>query len=320
MSFSRDAAIKFAKQFWDKVTDDDKFGHHSDGVVSLAEARRRMNAPKPDWEAVFVFSPKTGQDKGMFRNTNDGSFKPDPFVTEDDVDDCTHYVSRCLNTEGISLTETGRANELAEAMIKSHETKTLTLKCSQAEGQKVIDSGVFKPGDLVAYFTETKGRYTHTAMFVGRLTKRTDDPGGITCHSLCRFQGLSETRNGGGEDADWFLNSDHTYTLIHFSADDASISAATKKWLPGWWKVDSEFYFVTEDGRAVSTLSKPKKPEHTLAHGIATGYYFETDAGITFVWRLPASRVRVEFWTAPSGKNAASRKVGNVPANLSAVF
>ena len=120
------------------------------------------------------------------------------------------------------MTETSRANELAEAMIKSPNTKALALKTTQKEGQKVIDSGIFKPGDLVAYYTEKKGRYTHSAMFVGKQTSQKDDPGGITCHSLCRFEGLTKAWNGADDDV-WFLHGGLSYTLIHFSEDDPKI-------------------------------------------------------------------------------------------------
>ena len=45
---------------------------------------------------------------------------------------------------------------------------------------------------LRAYFTPSKERYTHTAMFVGKQTNDPSDPGGITCHTVCRFEGLTE--------------------------------------------------------------------------------------------------------------------------------
>src|SRR5215831_702294 len=122
MSIDRTAAVDFAKKFWNKLADDEKFAHHSAGIISVAHARHQMHAPKADWEGVFV-SDGNGGEKGVFRSLVDGSEKPDPFVRFDDLDDCTHYVSRCLKAEGVSLAETGRANELAEAMIKSNQTK-----------------------------------------------------------------------------------------------------------------------------------------------------------------------------------------------------
>jgi putative amidase-like protein len=321
MTIDRNAALEYAKKYWNRVTDDDKFWT-SNAVVSLAAKRKSMNAPAAEgWEAFFVSNHDRGED-AVFRRTVGGNIeqKPDPIATWDDLDDCTHYVCRCLIKEGISLKETPRANELAEAMLKSKKTKTLALKTTREQGQKVIDSGMFKPGDLVAYYTEEKGRYTHTAMFVGKQTGHAHDLGGITCHTVCRFEGLTETWNGATDDR-WFLHEEGlSYTLIHFSEDDADISASTLEWLPGWWQVEADFYYVSENGRALSTASKPKTPGQKLSKSESAGYYFEENGGIVFVWRKPAGEVQVERWTAPTGVKTAALSVDGSDANLTRVF
>jgi hypothetical protein len=320
VTIDRKAAVEYAKKYWNRVADDDKFWT-SNAVVSLANKRKSMNAPAADgWEAFFV-SDGGGGENAIFRRTTGGNTedKPDPIASWKDLDDCTHYVCRCLIKEGIALTETPRANELAEAMIKSGKTKTLALKCGQDQGQKVIDSGVFKPGDLVAYYTENKGRYTHTAMFVGKQTGEPDDPGGITCHTVCRFEGLSAAWNGASDDA-WFLHGGLSYTLIHFSEDDAGTSAPTLKWLPGWWQIGEEFYCVLENGRAYSTHAKPAKASNKLLTSNSVGYYFETGKEVVFVWRKPAGKVQVERWTAPVNGQPAAIKIDGVAATLTRVF
>lgn len=322
MAIDRKAAVDYAKKFWNRVADDDKIAISS-GEILLVNKRKSMKAPASDgWEAFFVSDGANGE-KAVFRRTVKGAMEemPDPIADWAALDDCTHYVCRCLIKEGINLTETGRANELAEAMIKSGKTKTLALKASQAEGQKVIDSGVFKPGDLVAYYSEKKGRYHHSAMFVGKQTTDPKDPGGITCHSVCRFEGLTKAWNGTDDDA-WFLHGGgDSYTLIHFSEDDAVISAATRKWLPGWWNAGSDFYFVADNGRAFSTHSKPKKETQKLMASNSAGYYFEAGGGdITFVWRKPGGKTQVERWTAPTGTKQASLKIDGAGAGLTRVF
>jgi hypothetical protein len=321
VAIDRKAAVDYAKKFWNRVADDDKIAISS-GQILLADKRRSMKAPASDgWEAFFVSNGGAGE-KAVFRRTVKGTMEemPDPIVDWDALDDCTHYVSRCLINEGISLTETGRANELAEAMIKSGQTKTLALKASQAAGQKVVDSGVFKPGDLVAYFSDKKGRYHHTAMFVGKQTTDPKDPGGITCHTVCRFEGQTKAWNGADDDA-WFLHGGDSYTLIHFSEDDGGISAATLKWLPGWWNVGSDFYFVTDKGRAFSTPLKPHKATQKVLHGNSVGYYFEAGGGdVTFVWRKPRGKTQVERWTAPTETKEASLKIDGTAAGLTRVF
>ena len=304
MAIDRKAGVDYARKFWNRVCDDDKFWISS-SVVSLGDKRRSMKAPASEgWEAFFV-SNGAGGENAVFRRTVKGKTedKPDPIADWDDLDDCTHYVCRCLLAEGIPLTETPRANELTEAMIKSGKTKTLALRTTKEQGQKVVDSGIFKPGDLIGYHTAKKDRYTHTAMFVGKLTGGKDDPGGITCHTVCRFQGLTQAWNGASDDA-WFLHEGLTYTLIHFSEDDSAPSGSTRQWLEGWWKVGSIFYFVTGNGHAFSTSHKPAKASQRLLTGTSVGYYFDNGRDVIFIWRASGGKVRLERWTA-NGKEAS---------------
>jgi hypothetical protein len=320
MPINRNAALNYARKYWNRVTDDDKFWT-SNAVVSLAAKRRAMGAPASDgWEAVFV-SNGDGGENAIFRRTVGGRTedKPDPIAIWDELDDCTHYVCRCLIKEGIDLTETPRANELAAAMINSSKARTLALKVNREQGQKVIDSGVFKPGDLVAYYTATKRRYTHTAMFIGKQTDRADDPGGISCHTVCRFEGLTEAWNGANDDA-WFLHEGLSYTLIHFAEDDPKISAATRKWLPGWWKLGSDFYYVLEDGHAFSSRAKPARTNQKLQDSKTVGHYFEADQEVVFIWRKGGGTVQVERWLAPKDVETPSIEIAGLDVAATRVF
>ncbi len=320
MAIDRKAAIDYAKKFWNRVCDDDKFWT-TNAPVSLAAKRKSMSAPAAEgWEAFFVSNGNVGEN-AIFRRTVNGKTedKPDPIADWNALDDCTHYVCRCLIKEGIDLTETPRANELTEAMIKHRKTKTLTLKTTMEEGQKIINSGIFKPGDMIGYYTEGKGRYTHTAMFVGKQSGGDNDPGGITCHTVCRFEGLTQAWNSFSDDA-WFLHEGLTYTLVHFSEDDSTISAATLKWLPGWWKVGTGFYFVTEDGHAFSTPIAPTRASQKLQTGHSVGYYFEVGQEVVFVWRKPGGKAQVERWTTRTDANKADLKIDGVPATAARVF
>jgi hypothetical protein len=206
-------------------------------------------------------------------------------------------------------------------MVGSSHTKTLALKTTKAQGQKVIDTGIFKAGDLVAYYMKSKGRYDHTAMFVGKQLGSSTDPGGITCHTVCRFQGLSAAWNGATDD-NWFLHAEEgrSYTLVHFSDDDPPISPATLKWLPGWWKVGREFYFVLENGHAYSTLHKPTKTTQKLFHSESVGYYFQGTSHLILIWRKPHGLVQVERWTAPFGGKAATVMIEGVMSPAERVF
>jgi len=320
VSIDRKGAVDYAKRYWNRVCDDDKFWT-TNAVVSLAAKRRSMNAPSAEgWEAFFVSDGAVGE-KAIFRRTINGKTedKPAPIATWDELDDCTHYVSRCLLKEGVDLIETPRATELTEAMIKHRKTKTLAVKTNKAEGQKVVDSGIFKPGDLVGYYTEAKSRYTHTAMFVGKQRGSADDPGGISCHTVCRFEGLTQAWNGASDDA-WFLHEGLTYTLIHFSEDDSVVSAATLKWLPGWWKVGTEFYFITDNGHAFSTPRAPANEGQKLLAGNSVGYYFEVGREVVFVWRKLGGKVQVERWTTRTDAKKVDLKIDGIPGSADPVF
>jgi hypothetical protein len=325
MSLNRQAAVDYGKKFWNRVCDDGKIWTSSAAVL-LADKRKKMGAPESDgWSAVYV-SDGSGGEKGVFRRVKGGIVEemPDAIAVwsgSHGLDDCTHYVCRCLTAEGVSLKETPRADELSVEMIGSSHSKTLALRTTKAQGQKVIDTGIFKAGDLVAYYMNSKGRYDHTAMFVGKQVGSSTDPGGITCHSVCRFQGLSAAWNGATDD-DWFLHDEEgrSYTLVHFSDDDPAISATTRRWLPGWWKVGKEFYCVLENGRAYSTMHKPANATQKLIHSHSVGYYFQGISDVILILSKPNGVVQVERWAAPLGGKSTTAKIDGFISTVERVF
>lgn len=321
MAIDRNGAVDFAKKFWNRVADDDKFWTSNEPIIT-ANKRKKMNAPKADGWEVFFVPDGHGEEDAVFCRFANGKIverKADPVAGWDLLDDCTHYVCRCLMEEGISLKETPRANELTEAMISHQKTKTLAVRTNQAEGQKVVDSGIFKPGDMVGYYTRARNRYTHTAMFVGFQLGTSNDPGGITCHTLCRFQGLTKDWNGATDD-NWFLHEGLDYTLIHFSEDDPVISQATLGWLPGWWSIGKEFYFVSENGRAFATHAKPSQASFRIAAGTSQGYYFDLGNEILFIWRRPGAKAQVERWSRAADTGNIDVKIDGTAASVSRVF
>lgn len=303
MPIDRDAAIAYAKKFWNRMCDDDKIAISS-GWAPLADRRKKMNAPVSDGWEIFFVARKHIAETGVFRRTVNGVLEqmPDPVVTNDELDDCTHYVSRCLVKEGIKFHETFRANELITALIDADSTKVLAERVTRDDGQKIIDSGIFKPGDVIGFFNKSKGdRYSHSAMFTGPATSKPGVVGGLTCHSDCRFGGLTKAWND-DEDDGWFLYDEdgQSYTLVHFSEDDAALMPSTMKWLAGWWQVGGKFYFIEEWGRARSTTQKPKSNRQTLAVGDSRAYLFQGQDQITFIWRSPhgGGPIQVETWSA----------------------
>ena len=76
----------------------------------------------------------------------------------------------------------------------------------QTAGQRVIDSGIFKPGDMIVYFNiDPHGdyggakQYAHSGMFAGK--RGGDTEGKITCHTICRFRPFLGGRPVVAEDA-----------------------------------------------------------------------------------------------------------------------
>jgi hypothetical protein len=302
MPIDRNAAITYAKKLWNKGCDDEKIAISS-GWLNVADKRKEMKAPIAEGWEVFFVANKATPETGVFRRTVDGKMeqKPHVVVSNDDLDDCTHYVSRCLVNEGIKLKETFRANELITALIDADSTKVLAERVARDDGQKIVDSGIFKPGDVIGFFNKSKGdRYSHSAMFTGAATSTPGVVGGLTCHSDCRFGGLTKAWNDDAGDG-WFLydKEGQSYTLIHFSEDDAVLMPSTMKWLAGWWKVDDRFYLIQESGSAKSTTRKPRSAGETL-HGDSRAYLFQGKGQITFIWRSlhGGGSIRVETWAA----------------------
>jgi hypothetical protein len=184
-----------------------------------------------------------------------------------------------------------------------NDTKTLCEQVGTSEAQRVIDSGIFKPGDMIGYFnvdpTGDYGgakQYTHSTMYVGKINGKTD--GGITCHTICRFPGKSWV-----EDSWWLKSPGHyAYTLIHFADDDPVPNAAKANALAGWWQLDftgrTEYCLIDKGGTASYTTVAPKKGQRTIGAPLESAYWFMEPSGdVTFVWRKTAT---VEVWTASS--------------------
>ena len=309
MPIDRDTAIAYAKKFWNRACDDEKIAISS-GWLLLSDKRKEMHAPASDGWEVFFVANQTTLETAVFRRTVNGVVEqmPHVVVSNDLLDDCTHYVSRCVVKEGIKIHETFRANDLITALIAADSTKVLAERVDRGEGQKIVDSGIFKPGDVIGFFNKSKGdRYSHSAMFTGPATSKAGGGGGLTCHSTCRFGGLTKAWND-DEDDGWFLydKDGQSYTLIHFSEDDVALMPSTMKWLAGWWQVGSKFYFVEEWGKALSTTQKPASSQQTLAGGKSRAYLFQGQDQITFIWRSQhgGGAIQVETWSA--GLNSQS--------------
>lgn len=319
MGINRVAAIDYAKRFWNRPCDDGVFWL-SNGVVSVEQKRKELRASTADrWEALFV-PDGTGGEKAVFQRTVGSSNENKLIQKWEGLADCAHFLSKCLQAGGIKISELGVPKLVSELQARS-DTKTLAEKVPQNRGQQIVDTGFFKPGDMIGYFNvDAAGdyggaqNYSHSTMYVGK-SNSAGDPGHITCHTKSRFPEQPHPW-----DDEWFLHTGYTYTFIHFSSDDPLPNQAVATSLAGWWKVEyggrTEYYYILRDGRARYTLKKNLTSNRELYVAAADGsaYWFHEHTKTTFIWRKTGT---VEVWTP--GANAEEFKVmiNGVPAGKS---
>ena len=314
MAYNRVDAVDYADRHWNIPTGDGLFWLNSAAVkidqVRKANILRQPGwrpAPKADgWEPFFV-DDGLGGEKAVFVRGSGATREEILINAWAGISDCAHFLSQCL-TAGGAKTEAIAVGQLVGMLQARSDTKTLCEKVSREAGQRIIDAGVLKPGDMIGYFNidphgDYGGRkaYAHSTMYAGKIGGSTD--GGITCHTICRFPGRSWV-----EDSWWLKPAGHyTYTFIHFSADDPIPNPVRLAATTGWWRVDygsrSEFYFVEKSGTARFTKVAPK-PGQTAIHGAdGSAYWFMAASGaITLVWKNTGT---VEVWS-PDGANYKS--------------
>jgi hypothetical protein len=295
MPFNRTKAIDYARNHWTTICDDGLLALENE-VVSIGQKRLELKAPAADgWQAKFVrYNDGTGiAEKAVFQKGTSEILINDWAG----IADCAHFLSRSLQAGGANVNERG-VHGLVMALQERKDTRTLCERASREGAQHVIDSGVFKNGDMLGYYNIKPdgdyGRisYTHSTMYAGKTGPT--DPGRITCHSMCRFPGQSDIEDR------WFLKDGYKYTLIHFTADDGVVNPATAQEFSGWWQVEfgaeTLFYEFLVDGRAKMSRVAPKKVRSTISRPaiIAVGHWFERTGVFTLIWQSSGT---VEVWS-----------------------
>jgi hypothetical protein len=328
MPYDRTKLIKYARDYWKIPCDDGTFWLH-DRAVHIDEQRKRLSCPKSEgWEPVFVPDGNGGEDAVFQKKKADGTVVDTRVMYYwKELDDCTHFSGWCLHKGGINLPVVNHKPEIyAPKLIvdlqRRHDTKTLAEKVDQDHGQQVVDSGILKPADVIGYFTPSKGRYTHSAIFVG---SEEDADGGIACHTICRYPGLSD-------DSVWHLNDDGLrYTFIHVSSGDKNVNPRLDAVLAGGWEVTSnggkEYYDVQESkhvgGRAFHATLLPSGKswkERLLPHPDSSAYWFPDDADpdtITFIWKRTGD---VEVWKRSAPREFDRTVNGNALGQAAKLF
>ena len=270
---------------------------------------------------MFVKGDPPEPEKAVFRRTTAAGIEEKIINGWAGLADCAHYLSNCLTAGGAAVKERGVAG-LVETLRGRSDTKTLCEKAPRDRAQRVIDSGIFKKGDMIGYFNVDPngdfGRlnsYTHSTMYVGKLDAA--GIGGVTCHTVARFPPKSWVEDS------WWLHPGYKYTLIHFSADDPAPAANKVAELAGWWKLDyggvTEYYYILKDGRARYSKKAPASAKDNLMAGEGSAYWFiDVRGAVTFCWRATGT---VEVWSpVPGGVNFKSMINGVVPGTLAKLF
>ncbi len=306
MSYTRTAAVKYAEKHWNIPADDGVFWLSSQGV-EIDQVRQRnvigtpfwKKAPAADgWQPFFV-NDGLGGEKAVFRRVVSGITEEILINPWAGIADCAHFLSRCITAGGIHIAERG-VPSLVNTLRARSDTKTLCDQASTEAGQRVIDTGIFKPGDMIGYFNVDPAgdyggarQYSHSTMYAGKIGGNRD--GGVTCHTICRFPG-----NSWVEDSWWLKPPGHyTYTLIHFSDDDSAPPPGKASALAGWWQLDysgrTEYYRIEQSGSATYTKKAPARGQTYVPAPEGSAYWFmAADGGVTFIWRKTGT---VEVWT-----------------------
>lgn len=324
MAYVRKNAVDYAAKHWNIPADDGIFWLSNQAVI-ISMVRLNNTIPTSTWKKAlasdgwqpFFVDDGLGGEKAVFRRVTGATIQEILINPWAGIADCAHFLSRCLTAGGLKIAERG-VPQLVDKLQSLSNTKTLCERVNQAAGQRMIDSGAFKPGDMIGYFNvDPKGdyggakQYSHSGMYAGKINGSKD--GGITCHTICRFPGRSWV-----EDSWWLKPPGHyAYTFIHISDDDSAPDAAITKALAGWWKVDSggktDYYLVHANGTASSTKRAPARGQTANHLPEDRAYWFMAPhSQIIFTWRKSGT---VDVWS-PLGSGFSGKANITIPATL----
>ena len=199
--YDRAGALAYARKFWRQACDD--------GHIATAS---RSGFVKVDPRTTFVHEVD-GSGQREHALTPDGKR-----IAWKHLDDCTHFISCCIGTRpgepcgglDIAYRQLGSPPAAPYGIVRvATMVDYLTGRAGYAEivAERTEDeSHVAKlaPGDLIAYYSKARRRYSHMAMLL--------ENGKIACHTYCRSDQSECTW-----DNDWFLGrGTHAWTFLRF--------------------------------------------------------------------------------------------------------
>lgn len=312
----RAKAVEYANQHWD-IPCDDNVVNHIPFTTLLAKEMSKLANPS-EWKPFFLRTSSWRPNRAaeieeeltLVRNRTRNellAIKYDSLriPASDKIAlwgwkgllDCAHYVSRCLTFAGIK-TQTIGVSDLIKLLTDRHDTKALAVGVPRERAKRILDAGIMKPGDVIAYFQD--GKYEHSALYMGMNPAKQHS---ITCHTMSRHPDF---------DGDWICNQrfDDAVTLVHFSDDDLRQSSS----MLGWWKITGwgqpYYYYFSDDGKVGYTSIPPTRLTVPLLNPEGKGYWFAQPGGEYIAcWTKSGS---VERWTIdPVNPNSKERSFQN---------
>jgi hypothetical protein len=177
--YDRDAALRYARKYWNRVCDD--------GYIAIDATSPNLPFKKVPLDTNFVFDG----------DGTEHAASPDGRVlaTWNEIDDCTHFISCCignpkkergggkLTSDFLDIYGILGAERMKLFLIKNNIAtlvKEFNRQEYENETQKERLLVGLQPGDIIAYRFRGDSIYHHLALYLG--------DGKIACHTYCRCE------------------------------------------------------------------------------------------------------------------------------------
>lgn len=195
MIYSRPGAVAYATTYWNRVCHDNYIALEPESdFAEKKKGHRPFIKVEPD--TVFI-TAKNSKNKNnpnkVMEYAKRPQKKPEEYISFDDLNDCTHFVSCCLGKGGGLLitpqVKDGPFGKLGVPVLIDYlKTKNWIKQTGTPEAIMVADLEKAKEimltlekGDIVAYL-DGKGLFHHLALYLG------DNK--IACHTTSQWQSL----------------------------------------------------------------------------------------------------------------------------------
>ncbi|HET7544399.1 MAG TPA: hypothetical protein VFK05_31225 [Polyangiaceae bacterium] len=294
MRFDRKKVLAHATSYWYRPCED--------GLVWLSERPIRIEAERAarklssDWVPVFLQTDFIRYRDGLFfiRNKHLSQLaiyryheleipESDKILVQgwNGLNDCTHFVSECLSAGGLIIHELNVAG-LVRTLQGRSDVQTLAEFVDFSLAKRIVQSGVMKEGDIIAFGTAAKNfSHGHAVVYMGN-------------NQVCNHTHLNHPEFTGGNELDTKGNwerysttgTGHTRVLLFHYKDDLAVSARSPT-LGYWsvsWRGHTYYYYFEGSGRISYTSHAPTDKAHAPAAVDGKGYWFDNSGAIKICW------------------------------------